>query len=195
MSDVTRVLSALEQGDHQAAEQLLPLVYTELRRLASRQMAQEKPGQTLDATALVHEAYLRLVDRSQQQLFANRRHFFAAAAEAMRRILVEKARRKQRHKHGGGRRQVEWSEDLLPFESDETEILAVHEALDQFAQHDAETAELVKLHFFAGITIDDAAALLGMAPRSAYRNWAYARAWLFRHLEGGADTQSGSDPH
>ena len=193
MSGVTRVLSAIEQGNLQAADQLLPLVYTELRRLASRQMAQENPGQTLDATALVHEAYLRLVDRSQQQLFANRRHFFAAAAEAMRRILVEKARRKQRHKHGGGRKHVEWSEDLLPLESDDNEVLAVHEALDHFAQHDAEAAELVKLHFFAGITIDDAAALLGISPRSAYRNWAYARAWLFRHFEGGAESQSGPD--
>src|SRR5947208_12486090 len=123
MSDVTRLLYAIESGEPRAAEELLPLVYNELRRLASQQMARERPGQTLDATALVHEAYLRLVDRSEQQLFANRRHFFAAAAEAMRRILVEKARRKQRHKRGGSRRQVELAEDLIPFEGDDAEIM------------------------------------------------------------------------
>src|SRR5437867_9493166 len=156
MSDVTLLLCAIESGEPRAAEQLLPLVYTELRQLAARQMAREKPGQTLDATALVHEAYLRLVDKSQQRLFANRRHFFAAAAEAMRRILVEKARRKQRQKRGGGRREVELAEHLIPCECEDSESMAVHEALDQFAQHDPETAELVKLHFFAGITIDNA---------------------------------------
>ena len=190
MTDVTRLLYAIEGGDPRAAEQLLPLVYTELRRLAARQMDREKPGQTLDATGLVHEAYLRLVDGSQQQLFANRRHFFAAAAEAMRRVLVEKARRKQRHKRGGGRRQVELVEDLLPSACDDTEVMAVHQALDDFARHDAETAELVKLHFFAGLTIDHAAELVGIPPRTAYRNWAYARAWLFRHLGGAADAQT-----
>ena len=190
MSDVTRLLYAIEGGEPQAAEQLLPLVYTELRRLANRQMARERPGQTLDATALVHEAYLRLVDRSQQQLYANRRHFFAAAAEAMRRILVEKARRKLRQERAGGRRQVELADDLLPCARDDAEVVAVHEALEDFARHDPETAELVKLHFFAGMTIDDAAKLLGVAPRTAYRNWAYARAWLFRHLDGDGDART-----
>src|SRR5262245_40546292 len=173
MSDVTRLLYAIESGEPRAAEELLPLVYNELRRLAARQIARERPGQTLDATALVHEAYLRLVDRSEQQLFANRRHFFAAAAEAMRRILVEKARRKLRQEHAAGRR-VELADDLLPIDCDDTEVMAVHEALDDFARQDPETAELVKLHFFAGLTIDDAAGLLGVAPRTAYRNWAYA---------------------
>ena len=186
MTDVTRLLYAIEGGEPRAAEHLLPLVYTELRRLAARQVAREKPGQTLDATALVHEAYLRLVDRSRQQLFANRRHFFAAAAEAMRRILVERARRRLRRERGGGR-QVELADDLLPSACDDAELVAVHDALDRFAREDPETAELVKLHFFAGLTIDAAAELLGVAPRTAYRNWAYARAWLFRHLGGGAD--------
>jgi RNA polymerase sigma factor (TIGR02999 family) len=185
MSDVTRLLYAIESGEPRAAEELLPLVYNELRRLAGQQIARERPGQTLDATALVHEAYLRLVDRSEQQLFANRRHFFAAAAEAMRRILVENARRKLRRERSGGRQRVELADDLLPTACDDTEVMAVHEALDEFAKHDPETAELVKLHFFAGLTIDDAAGLLGVAPRTAYRNWAYARAWLFRHLDGG----------
>lgn len=189
MSDVTRLLYAVESGQPRAAEELLPLVYNELRRLATQQMARERPGQTLDATALVHEAYLRLVDRSEQQLFANRRHFFAAAAEAMRRILVENARRKLRRERAGDRRRVELTEDLLPTASDDTEVMAVHEALDDFAVQDPETAELVKLHFFAGLTIDDVAQLLGVAPRTAYRNWAYARAWLFRHLDGPQDAQ------
>src|SRR5262245_20982054 len=190
MSDVTRLLCAIESGELHAAEQLLPLVYTELRQLATRQMAREKPGQTLNATALVHEAYLRLVDQSHPQLFANRRHFFAAAAEAMRRILIDNARRKHRLKHGGDLQRVELADELLPFEHDDSEIVAVHEALDEFAQHDPDTAELVKLHFFAGITIDDAADVLGISPRSAYRNWSYARAWLFRYLEQGAAPKS-----
>jgi RNA polymerase sigma factor (TIGR02999 family) len=184
MSDATRLLYAIEGGDPRAAEHLLPLVYTELRRLAARHIQGEKPGQTLDATGLVHEAYLRLVDGSEQRVFANRRHFFAAAAEAMRRILVEKARAKQRQKRGGGQRPFELAEDQIAAACDDTEIVAVHEALDDFARHDAQTAELVKLHFFAGLTIDDAAELLGLAPRTAYRNWAYARAWLFQHLDG-----------
>jgi RNA polymerase sigma factor (TIGR02999 family) len=186
MSDATRLLYAIEGGDPHAAEHLLPLVYTELRGLAARQIQGEKPGQTLDPTGLVHEAYLRLVDGSRRQLFANRRHFFVAAAEAMRRILVERARARQRLKRGGDRRQVELAEDLIPAACDDAEIVAVHEALDDFARHDAQTAELVKLHFFVGLTIEDAAELLGVPPRTAYRNWAYARAWLFRHLDGGA---------
>lgn len=193
MSDVTRLLDRIDAGDPHAADELLPIVYDQLRRLAHQRLAHESPGQSLQTADLVHEAYLRLLGTNEK--WQGEGHFFVAAAEAMRRILVEKARRKQRHKHGGGRKHVEWSEDLLPLESDDTEVLAVHEALDHFAQHDAEAAELVKLHFFAGITIDDAAALLGISPRSAYRNWAYARAWLFRHFEGGAESQSGPDPH
>ena len=185
MGDLSQILEAIEQGDPHAANQLFPLVYEELRQLAAEKMAREQPGQTLQATALVHEAYLRLVDGSEQQLFANRRHFFAAAAEAMRRILVENARRKLRQEWAGGRQRVELAVDLLPTACDDTEVMAVHEALDDFARQDPETAELVKLHFFAGLTIDDAAALLGVAPRTAYRNWAYARAWLFRRLDGG----------
>ena len=192
MSDATRLLYAIEGGDPRAAENLLPLVYTELRRLAARHIQGEKPGQTLDATGLVHEAYLSLVGGSEQQVFANRRHFFAAAAEAMRRILVERARAKQRQKRGGGRRPVELPEDLIPAAGDDTEVVAVHEALDDFARQDPQTAELVKLHFFAGLTIDAAAELLGLATRTAYRNWAYARAWLFRHLDGGTAGRTGS---
>jgi RNA polymerase sigma factor (TIGR02999 family) len=187
MSDVTRILTAVEQGDSLAADELLPRVYHELRRLAAQRIAQERPGQTLDPTALVHEAYLRLVATSGERTFANRRHFFAAAAEAMRRILVENARRKHRQKRGGGVRRVELAEDLLPIECNDSEVVSVHEALDAFAQHDPESAQLVKLHFFAGITIEDAAELLGISARTAYRNWAYARAWLFRHLDENSD--------
>jgi RNA polymerase sigma factor (TIGR02999 family) len=147
-------------------------------------MAQEKPGQSLDPTGLVHEAYLRLVDTANQQEFANRRHFFAAAAEAMRRILVESARRKKRHKRGGNRRKVELTQAIQPLVMD-GDVLAVDEALHDFAKHDAEGAELVKLHFFAGLTIDEAARLLGISSRTAYRNWAFARAWLYEHLRDG----------
>jgi RNA polymerase sigma factor (TIGR02999 family) len=190
MNEVTRILSALEQGDPQAAAQLLPLVYDELRRLAAQKLAQEKPDQTLQATALVHEAYLRLVDTDKAQQWNNRRHFFGAAAEAMRRILVENARHKQRLKHGGGLHRVELAEEVLPFESSDADILAVQEALEQLTQQDPQTAELVKLHFFAGLTLEQAAELLGLSARTAYRNWNYARAWLFQRLVGGTDRSS-----
>jgi RNA polymerase sigma factor (TIGR02999 family) len=189
MSEVTRILSAIEQGDPQAAAQLLPLVYDELRRLAAQKLAQEKPGQTLDATALVHEAYLRLVG---DQAFTNHRHFFAAAAEAMRRILVERARRKGRLRHGGGRRQVKLPDDLAAEDEADAEILAVDEALDQFARHNPEATELVRLHFFGGLTIEQAADLLGVSPRTAYRHWQYARAWLYRRLSGARGEKVGS---
>jgi RNA polymerase sigma factor (TIGR02999 family) len=185
MSEVTDILNAIQRGDVRAADTLFPLVYEELRRLAAAQMAREKPGQTLDATALVHEAYLRLVGEQQ---FANRRHFFAAAAEAMRRILVENARRKGRIRHGGGLRRVDLPDNLPAAEGPDSDILAVDEALDQFAGHDPTAAELVRLHVLAGLTIDQAAELLGMSARTAYRNWQYARAWLYRRLSQGGPT-------
>jgi RNA polymerase sigma factor (TIGR02999 family) len=188
MDEVSRVLSAMESGDPNAAKELLPLVYTALKRAAAEQMAREKPGQTLSPTALVHEAYVRLVDKQQQQ-FANRRYFFAAAAEAMRRILVENARRKQALKYGGGGQQVELSDTLFPLEGNDDETIAVHEAVDELAKVKPEIAELVKLHFFGGFSIEETAELLGISARSAYRNWAFARAWLFRHL-GSGESQS-----
>jgi RNA polymerase sigma factor (TIGR02999 family) len=182
MNDVTQLLSAIEHGDPQAAEQLLPLVYEELRKLAAQKMAQEAPGQTLAATALVHEAYLRLVDADQAQRWDSRRHFFAAAAEAMRRILVENARRKRRHKHGGARRRLDLDEAQLLVEPPNDDVLAVHEALQALEQADPSVAALVKLHFFAGLSLKESAEALGIAERTAYRDWAYARAWLARFL-------------
>jgi RNA polymerase sigma factor (TIGR02999 family) len=190
MTDVTRILDGIAQGDPQAAAELLPLVYDELRRLAAQQLAREKPGHTLDATALVHEAYLRLVGPQEEAPWTSRVHFFAAAAEAMRRILIDNARRKQRLKHGGSLKRVELRDDLLPFANRDADILAVHEALEQFTQHDPQTAELVKLHFFAGLPLEHAAELLGLSARTAYRNWNYARAWLYRRL-GGASADQG----
>jgi len=185
MNDVTRILSAIEQGDPQAAEQLLPLVYDELRRLATAKMAREKPGQTLQATALVHEAYLRLVDPAKVQSWNSRGHFFAAAAEAMRRILVENARRKRRLKHGGQRRRVELGEAAMAVNGPGEDLLEVDEALERLAAEDGQAAELVKLHYFAGLTIEQSADVLGVSSRKAYRIWAYARAWLFRSLGTG----------
>jgi RNA polymerase sigma factor (TIGR02999 family) len=176
MSEVTRILSAIEEGDPHAAAQLLPLLYDELRRLAAQKLAQETPGQTLEATALVHEAYLRLVDTGTAQNWNSRGHFFAAAAEAMRRILVEKARHKQRLKHGGGRsRQPE--ADLAGPERPER-LVALDECLDRLATANSQAAELVKLRYFAGFSNADAAAVLGISPRKADQVWAYARAWL-----------------
>lgn len=180
MSDVTRLLDAAVAGDHQAAAELLPLVYDELRKLAASRMASERVDHTLDATALVHEAYLRLVG---DQHFNGRGHFFAAAAEAMRRILVESARRKARLKHGGNQR-VELLDDLPVPAAPIEDVLAVDEALDQLADRDATAAELVKLHYFAGFTLEQSADLLGVPHRTAYRTWAFARAWLFRKLGG-----------
>jgi RNA polymerase sigma factor (TIGR02999 family) len=186
MREVTRILSALEQGDPHAAEQLLPLVYEELRKLAAQKMAQEKPGQTLDATALVHEAYLRLVGPADDQHWENRGHFFAAAAEAMRRILVEVARRKKRLRHGGKLRRGALPADGPAVTNPVEDVLAVDEALGKLAAADPKAAELVKLHYFAGLTIEQAAGVLGVSVRKAFTVWAYARAWLFRCLGGEA---------
>jgi RNA polymerase sigma factor (TIGR02999 family) len=182
MSDVTRVLSAIEQGDPTAAEQLLPLVYDELRKLAAQRLAQEKPGQTLEATALVHEAYLRLLGAEQAQQFNSRGHFFAACAEAMRRILVEQARRKQADKHGGGRLRVDLPEDVTGPEARSDDLVALDEALTRLERHEPDAARLVKLRYFAGLSHQDAAESLGLSRGGADRLWALARAWLFRQL-------------
>ena len=190
MKEVTRILSAIDHGDSHAAADLLPLVYDELRRLAAAHMAREKPGQTLDATALVHEAYLRLVGPAHDQRWENRSHFFAAAAEAMRRILVEAARRKKRLRHGGGFRRDELPADGPAVRSPMEDVVAVNEALEKLAAADPRAAELVKLHYFAGLTIDQAAAVLGVSVRKAYTIWAYARAWLYRCLEGEAPSSA-----
>jgi RNA polymerase sigma factor (TIGR02999 family) len=182
MTDVTRILSAIEQGDRHAAEQLLPLVYEELRRLAAQRLAQEKPGQTLQATALVHEAYLRLVNVATVPQWKSRGHFFAAAGLAMRRILVEQARRKRRVRHGGGRQRLDLNEALGVAEPVEQDWLALDEALQRLEQADPVAARLVNLRYFAGLTIAEAAQALGISLRTAERNWTYARTWLHRAL-------------
>jgi RNA polymerase sigma factor (TIGR02999 family) len=182
MSEVTRILSAIEQGDPSASEQLLPLVYEELRKLAAQKLAQEKPGQTLQATALVHEAYVRLVDTEQAQQWNSRGHFFGAAAEAMRRILVNRARDKGRLKRGGGRKRVDLDHLSDPATTSGDDLLALDEALERLTNAHAECAALVKLRFFAGLTQQEAAAALGLASRTADRQWAFARAWLFDAL-------------
>ena len=184
MSDVTRILSAIEQGDPSAADQLLPLVYDELRRLAAERLAHEKPGQTLEATALVHEAYLRLVDVEQAQHWNSRGHFFAAAAEAMRRILVEAARRKGRARHGGGRQRVDLNAVQVALDMPAEHLLALDEALTRLAAQDAQAARLVDLHCFAGLSIEQAAEMLGISARTAYRDWSFAQAWLYRAIRG-----------
>jgi len=183
MTDVTRILSAIEQGDPHAAELLLPLVYDELRKLAAQKLAQEKSGQTLQATALVHEAYLRLVGKGDEQPWNGRGHFFAAAAEAMRRILVEAARRRMAVKRGGGLAERE-AIDLMAIAAPvgDERLLSVHDALDDLAQADPEAATLVKLRFFGGMTMNEVAAALGMSVRSAHDLWAYARSWLRRAM-------------
>jgi RNA polymerase sigma factor (TIGR02999 family) len=190
MSDVTRILSSIEQGDPHAAEQLLPLVYDELRRLASAKLAQEKPGQTLQATALVHEAYLRLVDPGQAQHWDSRGHFFAAAAEAMRRVLVEQARRKQTEKHGGHLRRCSLDNFDLADEAPDEVLLALDEALTRLAFEHPEKAELVKLRYFAGLSIEDAAQTQGISLATAKRRWTFARAWLFREITEGQQTSA-----
>ena len=187
MSEVTRVLAAIEQGDPSAAEQLLPLVYEELRKLAAEKMAHERPGQTLEATALVHEAYLRLVDSEKSQQWNSRGHFFAAAAEAMRRILVENARRKQSRKHGGDQRRADLDLDALVAPEPEMDLLALDAALDRLAERDPQKARLVELRYFAGLTGDQAAAVLGISSSSVDRQWTYTRAWLRRELGLGAN--------
>jgi len=182
MSHVTRVLSALEQGDPLAAEQLLPMVYAELRKLAAQKLALEKPGQTLQATALVHEAYVRLIGTEKAQHWSGRNHFFAAAAEAMRRILVENYRRKKTSKHGGDKDRVPLEEIDIVAATPSSDLLALDEALSRLAAEKPAVADLVKLRFFAGFTMDEAAQTLGISPATAYRQWDYARAWLFREL-------------
>jgi RNA polymerase sigma factor (TIGR02999 family) len=190
MNDVTRVLSAIEGGDPRAAEQLLPLVYDELRRLAAQKMAHETQGQTLEATALVHEAYLRLVDTKTAQQWNSRGHFFAAAAEAMRRILVERARHKRSLKAGGEFRRQELSDIQLAVGGPDVDLLALNEALEKLEKHDPRQAELVKLRFFAGLTIDQAAEALGVSTSTADNDWAYARCWLRVEMDesGGGGT-------
>jgi RNA polymerase sigma factor (TIGR02999 family) len=183
MNDVTRILSAIEQGDPKAAGELLPLVYDELRKLAAQKLAQEKPGQTLQATALVHEAYLRLVGKEDPG-WDSRGHFFAAAAEAMRRVLVENARRKAGPKRGRGRPRMNLDLDGLATPERADDLVALDEAIEQLTQTDPQTAELVKLRFFAGVGVKQAAELLGISARTADLRWAYARAWLFERLGG-----------
>ena len=184
MSEITHVLSAIEQGDPHAAEQLLPLVYDELRKLAAQKLGQEKPGQTLEATALVHEAYVRLVDTDKSPHWNSRGHFFAAAAEAMRRILVEGARRRARHKHGGDRERVELHASAIIAPEAGDDLIALDEALNRLAKEDPLSANLVKLRYFAGLTILQAAEALGVSPRKADFLWSFARAWLRREIEG-----------
>ena len=184
MSDVTQILSAIEQGDSHAAEQLLPLVYEELRKLAAQKMAQEAPGQTLQATALVHEAYLRLVDVDKAQQWNSRGHFFAAAAEAMRRILIENARRKRAEKHGGELKRVDLDGVEVAADGPSEDVLAVDEALAKLAAEDPNKAELVKLRYYAGLSVEDAGRVLGISRATADRYWAYARVWLYCAVSG-----------
>jgi RNA polymerase sigma factor (TIGR02999 family) len=184
MSEVTRMLNAIEQGEPQAAEQLLPLVYDELRRLAAQRMAHETPGQTLQATALVHEAYLRLVDDKQARQWNSRGHFFAAAAEAMRRILIERARHKHSLKAGGDLRRQELADFQTVDAGPDIDLLALDEALTKLEHQDRRKAELVKLRFFAGLTIDEAAQALGISTSTADNDWAYARCWLRLEMQG-----------
>jgi RNA polymerase sigma factor (TIGR02999 family) len=184
MNDASRLLRAIEQGDRQAASRLLPLVYDELRQLAATRLAQEKPGQTLQPTALVHEAYLRLVG-DNQPCWESRGHFFAAAAEAMRRILVDHARQRAALKRGGGGRRVEWDDQLAVAARPDEELLALDEALAELEQHDAQTAQFVKLRYFSGMSHQDAAEVLGVSRRVADRLWAVAKAWLYQRLHPG----------
>jgi RNA polymerase sigma factor (TIGR02999 family) len=193
MNEVTQILNAIDQGDPHAAERLLPLLYDELRKLAAQKLAQEKPGQTLQATALVHEAYLRLVDVEKVQPWDSRGHFFAAAAEAMRRILVENARRKKLPKHGGGRRRLALDEAHRVLESSD-DLLLLDDALTRLAIEDATAVEIVKLRLFAGLSVEEAANSLGLARATAYRHWSFARAWLRCELgeDGPANNLSAS---
>jgi RNA polymerase sigma factor (TIGR02999 family) len=184
MTDVTRILSQIEQGDANAAEQLLPLVYDELRKLAAAKMAQEKPGQTLQATALVHDAYLRLVNVDKGQHWDSRGHFFSAAAEAMRRILVDTARRKKNNRNGGDLIRREFDASVLAAPEASDDLLALNDALEKLEKTDPQSVELVNLRVFAGLTGQEAATATGIAPRTADRIWAYARAWLIQEIQG-----------
>jgi RNA polymerase sigma factor (TIGR02999 family) len=181
MTDVTRILNAIEQGDAKAADKLLPLVYEELRRLAAYKMSKESPGHTLQATALVHEAYIRLVG-SEAQNWNSRTHFFAAAAEAMRRILIDNARRKQRLKRGGVQQKVDIDDSEITIEAPSEDLIALDEALTKLASTDKMKANLVKLRYFAGLTLEQAADILGLSKATAKRHWTYARAWLYRQI-------------
>jgi RNA polymerase sigma factor (TIGR02999 family) len=194
MSEVTRILSEIEQGDPRAAGQLLPLIYEELRRLAAQKLAQERPGHTLQATALVHEAYLRLVDKTDHQQWGGRGHFFSAAAEAMRRILVENARRKRSLKRGGGLARQDFDADQIAAPEPNEDLLALDEALNQLAAKDPVKAEVVKLRYFAGLSSEEAAHELGISRPTADRYWTYARAWLHRQISGSQSTAPDSAP-
>jgi RNA polymerase sigma factor (TIGR02999 family) len=187
MNDVTRILSNIAQGDGRAAGELLPLVYDELRKLAAARMAAEAPGNTLSATALVHEAYLRLVGPEDAEQWDHRGHFFAAAAEAMRRILVDRARRKAAARHGGELARIDLEPELAAAPEVHEDLVALDEALDRLAAEYPQQAELVKLRYFGGLTLPEAAAALGLSERTAGRHWAFARAWLRRAVEGGGE--------
>jgi RNA polymerase sigma factor (TIGR02999 family) len=189
MSEVTRILSTIEHGDQSHAAQLLPLVYDDLRNLAAQKLIQEKPGQTLQATALVHEAYLRLVDGNNARCWNSRGHFFAAAAQAMRRILVENARRKQCIKHGGDLDRVDIVLADMPTSMSSDDLIALDEALEKLKQHDPVKAELVNLRYFAGLTAEQAAEILNISRITAYRYWTYARAWLLQEISGNVDSE------
>jgi RNA polymerase sigma factor (TIGR02999 family) len=191
MSDVTRILYAIERGDPHAADQLLPLVYHQLRLLAAQKLAQEKPGQTLQATALVHEAYLRLVDVDKVQLWNSRGHFFAAAAEAMRRILIDGARRRRRRKHGGDRRRLSLEALSIPVDERSEDLLALDEALSRLAEQEPVKAELVKLRYFGGLSLEEAAACLGVSLATAKRYWTVARAWLYAAISNPGEDRPG----
>ena len=190
MNDVTRILSQIEQGDGNAAEQLLPLVYEELRKLAAAKLTREKPGQTLQATALVHDAYIRLVDVQKAQHWNSRWHFFAAAAEAMRRILIEQARKKHRQRHGGQFNRVELDDAQLSTNLPPDELLMLNDAIDALAAHDRVAAELVKVRYFAGLSMEQAAEAMGISRSTVYEHWTYARAWLLASLR---DPQANRD--
>jgi RNA polymerase sigma factor (TIGR02999 family) len=194
VSDVTQILEAAQHGDASAAEQLLPIVYEELRKLAAHKMTQEDPGHTLQATALVHEAWLRLLKPNERALFQNRAHFFAAAAEAMRRILIESARRKQRIKHGGKFERVNLDAVEVPLPMPADELLALDEALDRLEKVDARAAEIVKLCFFVGLTQEQAAKELGVSVATAERLWSFARAWLFKEVRKAVTGTAGDNP-
>jgi RNA polymerase sigma factor (TIGR02999 family) len=190
MSDVTGILSAIEQGDPSAAEQLLPLVYDELRKLAARRLAQEKPGQTLDATALVHEAYLRLVEGQGAQRFDSRGHFFAAAAEAMRRILIDAARSKAAHKRGGAWKRMDLNQLDLATTAAPDDLVLLDDALEALARRDPVAAQVVKLRYYAGVSVEQAARLLDLSRSTAYERWTYARAWLYTELQDRSPEES-----